>query len=288
MSRKKLSKRDVDQLLQSAFRDDMPAEIEERMRRQIPDFWLRASNAGPSIAQATVPDSAAIPAWYPLSLNLRRALWAACAVFMLIFGGALRLGHTSSFLTESIALRQTASSVTGRIERARQMECRVQARNEQGSTVRYLISWAEGRDSRVEIDGPEGKQVLFAAAPRMRTSMVSIPWQAGRIQPTGSRPQGRWFEPIREFLSAPAIAELLAGQWRATPMPGAGDKNHAAYFIWAEASPNLSLVVVDLQTYLPVSYIRFPKGSGEPVLNFLPLLKVEFRWDSRLAIPRQP
>jgi hypothetical protein len=273
MSRKRLSKRDVDSLLQRSFRDDMPAKIEERIRGQIPDLWLRASKAVPSSVKIFFPDSAAIPASHPLVLSLRRALLAACAVFMLIFGGALRIGHTSSFLAESVALRQTASAVAGRLERARQMECRVQARDERGLKVRYLISWAEGRDSRVEIDGPEGKQGRFA--PR-------------RAHPAGSLPREPWLEPIWDFLSAPAVAELMTGQWQAAPMPGSGDKNHAAFLVTGTASPNLSLVVVDLRTYLPVSFRRFPRGLAGPAPNSLPLLEVEFHWDRGPAAPRQP
>jgi hypothetical protein len=286
MSWKGLSKRDVDRLLRRAFRDDMPTEIEEQMHWRLRELWQRASEAAPTPAHAAGPVSGATPGWFPLVLNLRRALLAACAVVMLVSGGALRIGHTSSFLAESFALRQTASSVIGRLERARQMECRLQARDDEGRVVRYSISWVEGRNSRVEMEGPAGKEVRFAPAQRMRTSVVNVPWPAGRT--VGSRPQERWLEPIRDFLSAPAVAGLMAGQWRVAPVPGSGEKDRTAFLMTAPASPNLILVVVDLHTYLPVSLALFPAGSGSQLLNSGPLFSAEFQWDSPSTPLRQP
>jgi len=288
MSQTGPSKRDVDRLLRRAFRDDMPTEIEKLMHRRLRELWRQASEAAPAPAHATEPSRGAIPAWFPLLLSLRRALLVAGALMMLISGGALRIGHTSSFLAESFALRQTASSVIGQLERARQMKCRLKARDEQGRAVGYSISWVTGRNSRVEMDGPAGKEVRFAPAQRIRTSIVNVPWPAGRIQPAGSRPQERWLEPIRDFLSAPAVAGLMAGQWQVASTPGSGEKDRAAFLITAPASPRLALVVVDLHTYLPVSLADLPAGSKAHFLNSRPLLSAEFQWESPSAPPRQP
>ncbi|MBZ5497024.1 MAG: hypothetical protein LAP85_11530 [Acidobacteriia bacterium] len=207
-------------------------------------------------------------------------------VVMLISGGALRIGHTSSFLAESFALRQTASSVTGRLERARQMECSLQARGEQNRLVRYSISWGEGRDSRVEIEGPGCKEVRFAPAPSMQASVVNVPRPEGRTP--GSRPRDRRLEPIHDFLSAPAVAGLITGQWRAAPLSGGSEKDRKSFIVTSPGSRILTLVVVDLHAHLPVSLALFPAGSGTQLLNSEPVLNAEFRWEIRPGTPRQP
>jgi hypothetical protein len=122
----------------------------------------------------------------------------------------------------------------------------------------------------------------------MRTSVVNVPVPAARNQPVGSRPHERWLGAIRDFLSAPAMAELLAGQWQAIPVASPGEKDHAAFIITSPAGQSFARVIVDLHTYLPVSLATFPAGSGAQLASSRPLLSARFQWEKPSAAGRQP
>ncbi len=286
MRRRRLSRQDVDQLLRHAFADDMPAEVEENLDRRLPELWRRAQDAEPAYARERASAPTAAPHAYPYVASLRRGLLAACALVMLIAGSALRIGHTSSFLAESFALRRTASQVTGRLDGARRMECRLRALDDQGHAVQYSILWMEGRNTSVEMEGVDGKEVWSVPAAPMRASIVNRPRLAGKGQMADRRPQVR--RPIRDFLSAPAVADLLAGQWEVAPRPAVGDRDRAAFLVTIPETSGLARVVVDLHTYLPVSYAILPAGAGAQMVDSQPRLSAEFRWENPPASRRQP
>jgi len=277
MSRNKLPGKDVEEMLRRAFRDDMPAGLEEEMLRRFETFWFRASQT------RTAPRggiAAARHAFLPHLLTtpgLRRFLLAASALVMLIAGGALRIGQSSSFLADSIALKQTAASVVRRLHLARQMHCRLEMFDDRGNPLLFSISWAEGADTTVEIEGAGSMERLSVAAESVQASVLSPP---ERI-PAGKSPrtplQDARLKPIVDFLFPPALARLLSGQWRPPASAGAGQNEPADYTVVLPGD-RVALVRVDQSTFFPSSLAVFPADSAELRARSRPLLSARFQW----------
>jgi hypothetical protein len=268
-----------------ALRDDLPAEAGEQMRRRFGALWQQAAAADDRGEKAAPPAPAT---WVPPVFPLRRALPAACAVLMLVSGAAMLSGRSSSFLAESFALRQTAASVIGRLERASSMQCRLELRDEPGRILRYAILWVEGSDSRVEMEGAFGRQVTSVPARPSSASLLSRPRSAGNPQRLGGPASEPWVRHIREFLSPSAVAGLMIGNWRPAQGAEVPGLHRAAFTVNESEGPMTALVIIDLDSYLPVSITLYSTGSATRFKSSPPLFNAEFRWERPSGPPGHP
>lgn len=91
--------RDVDELLRKALTDDLPADVAAGMRERIGRFRAERMEDGETAGGAR--------AWF-----LRRTVWAALAILMLVAGILLQGAKTASPLADRIAsIKATGSSI---------------------------------------------------------------------------------------------------------------------------------------------------------------------------------
>ena len=90
---------DVDDLLRKAFADDLPADVAAGMRAKIERF--RAEMMKDGVESAAIAHAAA-RAWL-----LRRGVWAALSILMLVAGILLQGGRSSNPLAERVAKIKT-------------------------------------------------------------------------------------------------------------------------------------------------------------------------------------
>ncbi len=278
MNRDKLPSRDVEDMLRRAFRDDMPAGLEEEMLRRFDTIWFRASRS------CTMPRGSIAAVRYNflrqlfLAPVLRRSLLAASALMMLITGGALRIGQSSSFLADSIALQQTAASVIRRLHHAHEMYSQLETSDGQGNPLRYSISWAEGTDTFVEIENSGGAEALYVAAGPIQASVLNLSERTPPGKSAPKLPQDGKLQPILDFLTPTALARLLSGPWQSVVPAGAGEKERAEYTVLLPGGDAVGLVSIDPDTFFPARLTVFPADSPKLLVRSGTLLTARFQW----------
>jgi hypothetical protein len=88
---------EIDDLLRKALADDLPADVEAGMRRRIERFHAAKT-------QGEAPATGRAAAWGWL---LRRSVWAALSILLLVAGILLQGGNSSSPLADRISAIKT-------------------------------------------------------------------------------------------------------------------------------------------------------------------------------------
>ena len=284
MSRSKLSGKDVEGMLRRTFRDDMPAGLEEEMLRRFETLWFHASQSSAAPRDGIASARHVFLPHLFTAPGLKKLLLAGSALVLLITGGALRIAQSSSYLADSIALKQTASSVARRLRVANQMHCRLERFDEGENPLLFSISWAAGTGTIVEIGAAGSMEILSVAADRIRTSVLSPPGLIPTGKPRGTPARDARLEPVADFLSPAALARLLSGPWLAPDPAGPGEKVSGDYTVILRGGDRVALVRIDQSTLFPASLVVYHSDSPGLLVRSRPLLTAKFQWQ-QASIP---
>jgi hypothetical protein len=288
LSRNKLRENDVEKLLRCAFRDDMPAELEEEMLRRFETFWFRASHFGTMHRVGIATARHAFLLHLFTAPGLRRFLLAASALVMLIAGGTLRIGQTSSYLADSIALKQIAMSVSLRLHHAHQMYSELETQDGRGNPLRFSIMWAEGTPTSVQIHALDGNEVISVTTGSIRTSVISLSEGIPAGKSTRTLIQDERLKPILDFLTPPALARFLAGEWHSAAPSTEEGKDVVEYDVLLPGGDRVALVTVDQGTLFPAALAVFSADSWKRHDRSKALLRARFQWRQTPVPARMP
>ena len=250
MTTGRLTQEELDRVLRWALEDDLSTEVEQALRERLPDAWRRAVRGKAAAAPR--------PSWLHPRLALRPALLGAASIVMLVAGGTLRLGESSSFLADAVEGRQFSSLVNRRLSGVAQMNCRVTVDDRRGRSTGYSIQWNRSGSCRVEIESPDGTVVRAIALDEERPAAVSLLNAGDSPRSPSAREMNPLLRPVRSFLSPARVAGLLDGRWHRLKAQRTGRPNED---VWSVASPAAQgRLLVKTSRELPLA-IDLPAGD---------------------------
>jgi hypothetical protein len=282
LSRRKLAKTGLDQILDEALRDDLPPETEVFLRTQLRETWRNARRVVPD----SLPDDAeSVESW--LSESVDRGTWdlhrawigmAAVGAAVLLAVGMAEMANSGGLLAESLAIRHTCSSILAQMRQCEQMRCWLETADSSGETRRYLVEWVAGGETQIRIERPEGNIDRTVRLQRREATLLdraqAEPGQLiGTLDPLVT--------PVRDFLSPDMLAGLLDGQWEA--VRGASGSG-VVFRIGLAAESRIVYLTIDSSTYLPavIEVLRADLGSG--VERTPSSVRARFHWKLRPAV----
>jgi hypothetical protein len=237
VSERRLRDDEVDRLLRAALPDDLPAGLEETLRRDVRDAWRRAASA---------PAHPGRRLWLGLrggwSTLLPQPALVAAALAMLAAGAVMQAAPAPRDVVESLLGRQASAAAARALADARAMRCTVEVADERGRLLTYRIDWTAPGAVRVRLDRAGEVEERTLRAPGPAPSVLTRTGVTPDVAPRDPE-----LEPARACLSPSALGERLGAPWR--PAPGDGGET----FVVASGPRGPGLTVrVDTATHLPL------------------------------------
>jgi len=226
VSGRRLRDDEVERLLREAFPDDLPAGLEEALRRDARAAWSRAVAAPPR------------PRWWAW---LPQPALVAAALALLAVGTVMQAAPAPRGVVEALVGRQASAAVGRALADAREMRCTVEVADSRGDVLTYQIDWTAPGAVRVLLDRAGEVEERTLRAPGPAPSVLT----STRATPDVARDPV--LEPVRSCLSPSALGERLASPWR--PVPGGRDE--AFIVASGPGAPGLT-VRIDSATHLPL------------------------------------
>lgn len=269
MTTGRLTQEELDRVLRRALEDDLSREVEQALQERLPDAWRRAVRGKAAAAPR--------PSWLQLRLALRPALLGAASIVMLVAGGTLRLGESSSFLADAVEGRQVSSLVNRRLSRVSQMNCRVTVDDRRGRSTSYSIRWNHSGYCRVEIESPDGPAVRTVTLDEERPAALSLLNARDTPRSPSARETDPVLLPVRSFLSPARVAGLLDGRWHRLKAQEPGRPDEAAWGVTSPAAQGRLLVKTsrDLPLAIDLPAGDFTAGQKQP----RPGVTARFQWE---------
>jgi len=276
MKQKNYKNQSIDDLLKHYLSDDIPPELETRMKDQI-NLW-QAMEIKPRRSTTDFFKSKTI------RLIFRKEVIALAAMILVVIGGFLQINGSPNALTSSISILGTSVSMSDQMRSSTSMECKVQASKDGKKSYFYSIQWI----------APDLTRVLAEKADRSFSKVLWISAKGIFISDTANNLTRRIdhidqlkdpvFLPIKDLLSPSELAEKLYSCWQITSRPAQNERLSGKIFVKA-TEPNTAMeIFYDHSTFLPT---RILKTLPESILSNTDInhLDIRFKWND--PIPRQ-
>ncbi len=210
----------LEDLLKSALADDLPPDVAAAMRAGLGRFRERAGEKGRR------PPAAAF--------LVRRTVWAALSILMLVSGGLLQGLGSRNPLADRLSSLGTCRAVSGRLAAAESMSCSARVPQPDGSFRIYEIGWRRDRGSLVLVKGPDGTVLeKFEVAEPGRTPAPPL-------------------RAVAPLLDPAAAGALLSGEWRLLRYSRESGRDTGTYSVLSPDGRAALEFTVDMLVYLPV------------------------------------
>ncbi len=246
MTRERPGQGDVDRILREVLADDLPPDVEDRLRAAVRSSWPPVGATVEEVPEARWVRREIDATW---GWRRLRPVLAVAAVLTMAVGWVVHLEADVGPRAESFLAQQTAARVVAQLHRVSAMSCRLETRDARGRAVRFAIDWQDTGEAEVRIEGPRATRQRAVVVPRETTSVLML--SRDPLAPEVSRPDDPDLSPAAAHLSPERLASLLAGRWeRVRDAPGAPPG--AATFS-VSTRERVVRVTVNMDTFLPLS-----------------------------------
>jgi len=287
---KKENSRDfeIDDLLKQTLKDDLPPELESRMKKQLKLF--REKMEQPQQQRRKETNGILWRLFHGEGLKwmqwmVKKQVLAPASIIMVVLGAVLHITGPSSVLAESISLLKTSVIVSDRVNHARSMECSMQVPAENDQHLKYFIQWLSPNLTRVQVKNQNQDiiKTMWISEEEITIAdhTTSILRKVEKVSQIGD-PE---FQHALGLLSPFDLVERMEGKWRLKQYKQHGDCEWGIFTVAIPEEKTLLEFTVDLCTFLPTNFKKFlkdpKKESGEGKI----LMNVNFRWNT--SIPPQ-
>jgi hypothetical protein len=259
------SQRDLDDLLKTVLRDDLPRDVEDWMRERIIAFGLSEKKRGRRRVGS---------GW--LTLAFRKEALAFSSVAAIIVGGFMHLGGNRSALAESFTTLNVLFSVSAEIRAAGTMDGEADYRAADGTSLTYAIRWSSPETTRVEVR--QAGAVVKILDISSEGLILADPLGKTEIRTGGpGQIEDPLIRPVMDVLSGEVLAERLNSRWRLIGREPLGGGEDLFHFSDRERGILVDLGV-DPSTRRPATMRIFEPDSGPGLPDNRPVLSVRFHW----------
>lgn len=274
----------IDDLISQAFKDDLPADAENAMRRQLNEMRRKMEQLTKDKSRTDrmriLPFSQFRGTQW-VQLLLKKEVLIAASLLMIVFGGFLQSSGYSNSLKKSLSILGTSVAVSSQINQVQSMVCSIQMPEETENPLSYSIQWLSPNLSRIKVSGPNHEPlktiwisedtIVIADHLQKTLRKEKIPLQ--HIDPM--------LQPIAGYLSPAGLTEQMTGAWQ---LKGYEQKDGCQWGTFTVSMPEENAILettVDLCTYLPASIKKIhpskESADGEVILT------VHYSWNEPIS-----
>lgn len=253
MNKKTGNESRTDDLLKKILKDDLPADVEGRMKAQFTQF------------QENVVSGKGFPAqifghrWRDfLKLNwaVRKEVLAFSSLVMIIIGAFLHLSGHRSAVAETLSFLNTSVSVAAQIENASSMECRIQLPSENELSQTYTIRWVSPEMTRVDVFEKDkaSKTLQISGSEISVNDHVNNSFR--KFQSLEDVKDPVW-QPVLEFLTPSVLSSAIYEKWKPQHSRVEIEGQKTTYVFLCNGERTTLEMTVDMNTSLPLSIRKY-------------------------------
>jgi len=288
MKKENSGKYEIDDLLKQTLKDDLPPQLESRMKKQLELF--RKKMEQPQRQRREETNGALRRLFQGEGLKwikwlFKKQVLAPASIIMVVLGAVLQITGPRSVLAESISLLKTSVIVSDRVSHAGSMDCSMQVPIENEKHFKYSIQWLSPNLTRVQLI--KQNQDIIKTMWVSEEEITIADHATNRLRKVKKLEQidDPEFQHALDLLSPHALVEQMEGKWRLKQYAQLGDCEWGIFTVAVPEEKTFLELTVDLCTFLPTNFKKFledPKiESGEGKI----LINVDFKWNK--SIPPQ-
>ena len=288
MKKENSGKFEIDDLLKQTLKDDLPPDLERRMKKQLKLF--REKMEQPQQQRREETNGALWRLFHGEGLKwmkwmFKKQVLAPVSIIMIVLGAVLQISGPSSVLAESISLLKTSVIVSDRVSHAGSMECSMQVPAENEQHLKYSIQWLSPDLTRVQVKKQNKHIIKTMWISEKEITIVDHATNTLRKVENVNQIDDPEFQHAMDLLSPLDLLERMEGKWRLKQYKQHGDCEWGTFTVAVPEEKILLELTVDLCTFLPTNFKKFlanpKKESGEGKI----LMNVNFKWNT--SIPPQ-
>ena len=288
MKKENSGKFEIDDLLKQTLKDDLPPELESRMKKQLKLFREKLDQSEQQLREET--NGALRRLFHGEGLKwmkwmFKKQVLAPASIVLVVLGAVLQITGPRSVLAESISLLKTSIIVSDRVSLAGSMECSMQVPGENDQQLKYSIQWLSPNLTRVQVKKPNQDTIKTMWISEEEITIADHATNILRKVEKVNQIDDPEFKHPLGLLSPLDLVERMDGKWRLKQYEQHGDCEWGIFTVAIPEEKTLLELTVDLCTFLPTNFKKLladpKKESGEGKI----LMNVNFKWNT--SIPPQ-
>lgn len=293
MKKENSGKFEIDDLLKQTLKDDLPPELESRMKKQLQLFQKkleqsqkkRREEINSSLRRLFQAEGLK---W--MKLIFKKQVLAPASIIMVVLGTVLQMTGPRSVLAESISSLKTSVLVSDEVSHAGSMEYSMEVAAEKDQHLEYSIQWLSSNLTKVQIKKPNQDIVKTMWISEEEITIADHATNTLRKVKKMQQINDQQLLPVLGLLSPLDLVERMDGKWRLKQYAQHGDCELGTFTITIPEEKILLEFTVDLCTFLPTNFKEFcadpTKENGEGKI----LMNVNFKWNklipSQMLLPK--
>jgi len=266
----------TDELLRQVLKDDLPPQVEARMKAQ---FMLFRENVERD--QQPLKISAAMADWrrfFNLKWAVRREVLAFSSLAMIVAGAFLHVSGHRSAMAETLSFLNSSLSVAAKVRYASSMECRMRFPAENGKHRSSIIRWVSPDVARVDLiehGKPSQTLLIYGEDITLADHFSNDFLKYQSLEPIKETD----FAFALEFLSPIALATSMYEKWKPQHFELKAHGQKAAFFFLNNGEKASLEMIVDLDTQLPLTLKKYSLGPSDVEDVYELAMEAQFLWN---------
>jgi hypothetical protein len=283
MKEENLNEKKIDKFLKRALKDDLPPEVERKMKRQLTEFRERMESKRPERETET-----ASFLWRVLSgqrvewgqYMLKRGVVAIASIIVVVLGIHMQTTGAQGGLAESLTALGTSASVFNQVSAVESMECLINIHDKNKETLQYSIQWLPPNQTRARLEKPAGIPFQTMWIKDQEITIVDHMNNTIRKVEDIEKIRNSPFQLISDFLSPSLVEEKLQGQWILKQFKQQEDHEWGIFDIINLEERTRMELAINMSTHLPITLKKIvldptrTRGEGAIFIN------VTFKWNT--------
>jgi hypothetical protein len=270
----------TDELLKQVLKDDLPPEVEGRMKANFTQF--RATlELDSRTSEQTLRDK-----WkslFQLNWAVRREVLAFSSLVMIVAGAFLHVSGHRSAMADTLSFLNISVSVTDQIENVSSMECRLQVPAKDEKHRSFVIRWLSPETTQVCIFEKDraSKSLLIKGSEVTLNDHVHNSSQKFKILEHIKDPV---FQPALEFLSPMILATAIYERWKPQHFRENAEGQKGT-FVFVDNGERITLeMTVDMNTSLPLSIKKYTSNLAGTDDVYELAAEALFTWNEPISL----
>lgn len=260
----------IDDLLQHCLQDDLPPELETKMKAQIRTWQTPEKTTYPHLHKLFQSDA--------VRLIFRKEVVALAAMILVVIGGFLQIRGSANSLSSSITMLGTSLTMADQIRSSTAMECEVLAKRDGGKVYFYTIKWTSPDLTRVQVTAADQsvKKILWISDAGIHITDENN--QVSRQINDIAQINDPMFQPVIELFSPRELADKIYSDWSFFPA-ASFNKDPIRKISAADPQEKTSLdIYLGPSGYLPTRIVKTMANKGSAA-SASDLLDIRFVWN---------
>jgi hypothetical protein len=276
------------------LKDDLPAEVEDRLYIQLRRFQEQTDKQKKGILNIEgLLKNIFTGDIGNLKWGLRQQLVKSAAlvfasvsfVILLVTAGFVPITNSRNLLAESLSTLTTSINVSEQLSRANGMECTVESVTAKGDRLNYSIKWTPNQ-TLVQAIKPDNSIIKTLEIVNDRVTILDHTTNSHHYANNLGQVNDPLFQPIMDFISPAHLQERMQMKWKPGIYRQRGDCDEGIFTVLNSQEKADMEIMVDMCTFLPMTMTSHRPVPTFPGKERDGVIKVQFAWETPPSLPR--